>query len=151
MKTMTYQEALSLADISIPDHLEAEAEVPVLTVVQRQGDLLIVPAIMPKYREDEGRIIRNLQKVGPDGVQVVYGEATGNTHWLHNNFDSQVHWLPAERRQAPIRGWVIVPDGQSALLIHTDEHGANAMGPGTYEIRQRRQVTSAGNWAYTAD
>jgi hypothetical protein len=36
-----------------------------------------------------------------------------------------------------------VPQGQSAQLIHTDEHGANGIGPGVYWInRKREQVPS---------
>ena len=35
---------------------------------------------------------------------------------------------------------VSVPDGESAELIHTDEHGCNAMGPGDYVIRGKREL-----------
>jgi hypothetical protein len=36
-------------------------------------------------------------------------------------------------------GVITVPPGQSAMLIHTDEHGANGIGPGRYEIRRKRE------------
>ena len=35
-------------------------------------------------------------------------------------------------------GFLRVPPGQSALLLHTDEHGANGIGPGTYAIHRKR-------------
>lgn len=38
-------------------------------------------------------------------------------------------------------GYVLVPDGQSALLIHTDEHGANGIRPGTYAVHRKRART----------
>jgi hypothetical protein len=71
---------------------------------------------------------------------VIRGEATGNTHWLHRGFESPgVRWA---RAAAGARiGYVLVPDGQSALLIHTDEHGANGIGPGTYAVHRKRART----------
>jgi hypothetical protein len=37
-------------------------------------------------------------------------------------------------------GHLCVPQGQTALLIHTDEHGANGIGPGEYAIHRKRQA-----------
>jgi hypothetical protein len=57
----------------------------------------------------------------------VRGEATGNTHWLHQGFDSPgVRW--ADAVDGVRLGYLRVPKGQSALLLHTDEHGANGIG-----------------------
>lgn len=126
----TYGTALALADVTIPDHLEADAEVPVLTGPQAQGDLLVVPTVLPKG------VTAELVKAA--GVQVVTGEATGNTHWLHQGFDSPgVAWARVDRDL--VIGYVVVPEGQSALLVHTDEHGCNAMGAGTYAIHGKRE------------
>lgn len=127
---MTYEKALRMAGVSVPEHLEAEAQVPVLSVPQAQGDLLIVPA----SRDWPDGVV-----VADGGVQVVHGEATGNTHWLHRGFASPgVAWYRADEGQ--VVGVVTVPDGESALLIHTDEHGANGIGPGRYEIRRKREM-----------
>jgi hypothetical protein len=157
---MTYADALSRIGTDVPAHLEADAEVPVLTgVMQRQGDLLILPVAedkVPAYRETPaGNAVRpgvmnkhwERKPLANDGHRVVRGEATGNTHWLHNGFDSQIMLVErhpgtfdegAEIYQFTLC-WFFVPDSQSAMLVHTDEHGANAFGPGWYEIRQRRQ------------
>jgi hypothetical protein len=32
-----------------------------------------------------------------------------------------------------------VPEGAVAYLIHTDEHGANGIGPGTYRLTGKRE------------
>jgi hypothetical protein len=133
----TYGTALDLVGTTVPDHLAADAAVPLLTGPQAQGDLLVVPVNRPDT--DEWR------SVPPDGVQLVHGEATGNTHWLHCGFDSPgVTWCRPDREDPDHDPLVVallrVPDGQSALLIHTDEHGANGIGPGSYEIRRKRQL-----------
>jgi hypothetical protein len=39
-----------------------------------------------------------------------------------------------------VLGVVTVPKDQTAMLVHTDEHGANGIGPGRYEIRQKREL-----------
>jgi hypothetical protein len=137
MAAMTYGKALAMSQVSIPEHLEAGAEVPVLAGPQAQGDLMIVPLGLAyddgrKPDWPQGKI------VPPGGVQVVHGEATGNTHWLHAGFNSPgVAWHRAD--QDLVVGVVTVPQGQSAMLVHTDEHGANGIAAGVYEIRQKRE------------
>jgi hypothetical protein len=128
----TYGSALALIGVTVPGHLEAEAGVPVLTAPQAQGDLLIVPAQAPQ--------VVSWQVLPDEGEQVVHGEATGNTHWLHRGFDSPgVCWARSGGEDPLVLGYVEVPEGQSALLVHTDEHGANGIGPGSYEIRRKRE------------
>lgn len=126
---MTYEEALTKVGVTVPDHLIADAEVPVLTGPQAQGDLLIVPT---------DRSTVNLVPVPDEGVQVVFGEATGNSHFLHRGFDSP-GVLYARVADGQCLAVVAVPAGESAQLIHTDEHGANGIGPGLYEIREKRE------------
>lgn len=133
----TYAQALAKIGTELPAHLVAEAEIPVRTGPQAQGDLLIVPINSAEKANWVGT-----PKAVPDaGVQVVSGEATGNTHWLHRGFDSPgVKWLRTEDDPNNLRiGIVIVPEGQTAELIHTDEHGANAIGPGCYAIHGKRE------------
>jgi len=131
----TFSSALALIGTTVPDHLVGDAEVPVLTGPQAQGDLPIVPSSMAP---GAGR--GSWEPVGAAGIHVVRGEATGNTHWLLAGFDSPgVEWQRVARRLT--YGLLRVPDGQSALLIHTDDHGANGIGPGTYEIRGKRELT----------
>jgi hypothetical protein len=126
----TYATALARSGVSVPDHLVADAVVPVLTDPQAQGDLMVVPvAPLPGGLD--------WQTVPDAGIQVIHGEATGNTHWLHRGLDSpSVRWTfdPAGVRL----GFLDVAPGNTALLIHTDEHGANGIGPGTYAIHRKR-------------
>jgi hypothetical protein len=127
----TYGSALALIGTSVPDHLVADAEVPMLTGPQAQGDLLV-------FRKQAPSTV-DWQPLPAAGLRLVDGEATGNTHWLHAGFGSPgVRW--AASTLGPQRlGFVFVPPGQTALLIHTDEHGANGIGPGTYVIHRKRE------------
>ena len=128
--SMTYADALTKVGVTVPDHLVADAEVPVLTGPQAQGDLLIVPI---------ERSTAKLQPVPDEGVQVVFGEATGNSHFLHRGFESPGVLYGRVSDGSQCIAVVVVPEGQSAQLIHTDEHGANAMGPGMYGIHEKRE------------
>jgi hypothetical protein len=134
----TYGRALALIGVSVPEHLVADAEVPVLTGPQAQGDLLVVPADPPD----------GLQwcPVPKQGVKVVHGEATGNTHWLHGGFGAtgvRWAWPDPSADDLLVAGYLAVPAGESALLIHTDEHGANGIGPGRFAVRRKREAAES--------
>ncbi len=112
-----------------------ELEIPVLTGAQRQGDVLIVPC-----EPREGGV-----PLGK-GVEVVRSEAGSNTHCLHGDGE----WLPApDAATGLVQGYLTVPDGGEAYLIHSEEHGAMGIGPGTYELRRQREF--AGEWRRVAD
>jgi hypothetical protein len=128
LEMLTFECALRLVSVDVPDHLEAQAAVPVLTGLQHQGDILIRPVA-----ETPGSL--TWQLVG-DGVQVVTGEATGNTHWLHADEQRLALWARVDRGQ--VVGYLTVPAG-AAYLIHTEEHGANGIGVGQYELRRKRE------------
>lgn len=70
MSTMTFEQALAKVGVKVPEHLIADAEVPVLTGPQAQGDLMVVPVASIPVKTDP---------VPVEGIQVVFGEATG-TH-----------------------------------------------------------------------
>ena len=125
----TYGLALALVGATVPPHLAAGAEVPVLSGVQAQGDLLVYPISL---REDElpfGDVYR--EPIPAEGLLVLGSDVTGHGHWLHRGFDSPgVEWAPGSgTSERLLLGYLQVPDGQYALLIHTDEHGANGIGP----------------------
>ncbi len=84
------------------------------------------------------------------GAQVVKAEASSNTHTLHSwdgtcFFDAD----PTGGDAGLTLGTLTVPEGASAYLVHTEEHGANGIGPGTYELRRQREF--AGEWRRVAD
>lgn len=126
----TFTELLTRHRITVPDDAIADLTVPVLDGPQRQGDVGIFP------REPMTAGERQLATdVPPKGVQVVVGEATGNTHLLHP--DGKVRWLP--KNTGTLIGVVEVDTGAVAYLIHTDEHGANGLAPGCYRLHGKRE------------
>lgn len=136
MMQTTYAEALARHDIEIPAHLEAQAEIPVLTGPQVQGDVIVVPAT-------RGKSAHATVEVPATGVQVVAGEATRNTHWLDNGNPDGAPCLFTRVEGGGTDGLTLglleVPEGQTALLTHTDEHGSNGIGVGFYRIGRQQQ------------
>lgn len=77
MTTATFRDVLGRHNITVPDQTIAEITVPVLSGPQRQGDIAIFP------REPLTPAERSMAvQVPPEGIAVVRGEATGNTHML---------------------------------------------------------------------
>lgn len=122
--TTTYAQLMGAHHVTIPAHLEAQAEIPVLTGAQRQGDVIVVPTRASAKPGDP---------IPAEGVAVVRGEAGGNTHLLVGDGT----WAPVPTRGLDL-GVVTVPDGGVAWLLHP-EHGAQGFAPGAYLVRRQRQ------------
>lgn len=127
----TFTEVLERAGVSVPDATIAEIEVPVLASPQRQGDVGIFPRADLSAAEFDAT-----ELVPGEGVPVVRGEATGNTHLLQPSPGGTVRF---GRRESGVLLGVAVVEGGPAYLIHTDEHGANGLAPGCYEFRGKRE------------
>jgi len=126
----TYGTMLTKHNITIPDHILEDAEVPVLTGAQRQGDVGIFPITKTT--------LKNFEPIPLGGVQVVRGEAGGHTHWLDG--DGSVEYAPAGQRDGSmLLGELRVGEGSAAYLTHEDEHGSNAIGPGMYTFHSKRE------------
>src|ERR1041384_1952448 len=78
--TMNLAEILDIAELSVLDHLELQAAVPVLDGPQAQGDLIVRPASMVPV-VTTGHWTR-WQPVPREGVELVRGLAGGNPHTL---------------------------------------------------------------------
>ena len=137
MSTSTIDSMTTRTGVTVLDHIDPSADVPVVSVAAAQGDVSILrvttrPATTPM----------------PARVDVVRGEAGGNTHSLHPSGDC--FWDGhAERSVTDLTlGTLTVPEGSTAVLAHP-EHGFLEVAPGTYRIGRQREY--AGEWAYVAD
>lgn len=120
----TFADVMTTAGVDIPTHLVADAEIPVLAGLQRQGDLIVVPT---RAGKDRGA------SIPAAGVGVIRGESTGNTHLLVGDG----WWRPVENRGGD-QGVFTVSDGGVAYLLHP-EHGAQGFAPGSYVVRRQRE------------
>lgn len=122
-----------LDSIELPD-----MTIPIVFGNQRQGDVLILKVTTTHAGRPIGK-----------GITVVRAETnTANTHTLVGDG----LWEPnarANREDELVQGWLTVPHGGEAFLIHTEEHSALGIGEGTYEIRRQREF--AGEWRRVAD
>lgn len=123
--------------ITVLDHIDPSADVPVVSIAAAQGDVSILrvttaPATTPM----------------PARVDVVRGEAGGNTHSLHPS--GECFWDAHAARSVTdlTLGTLTVPGGSTAVLAHP-EHGFLEIAPGTYRVGRQREY--AGEWAYVAD
>lgn len=137
MTVITSAQVHEKFDVACLDQEFPDLEVPVLSASQRQGDVLLRKvASAPREGVPIGK-----------GVTVVRAETNAsNTHSLHGDGEWAVN--PAADTDL-VQGWVTVPAGGEAYLIHTEEHSAIGIGPGVYECRRQREF--AGEWRRVAD
>jgi hypothetical protein len=128
MTATTYLEVLSAHGVTIPDHLEAQAAIPVLAGLQVQGDVAVIP-IRPGIKQGTA--------VPAAGIAVVRGESGGNTHLLVA--EGAVSWAPVVGTPNLLDLGVVTVDEEAIAYLLHPEHGANAMGPGAYTLRRQRE------------
>jgi hypothetical protein len=125
----TVNDLIAVHGVDIDPHLDRQATVPVSTGAQRQGDVIVIPAVMV------GRgLSAAATPVPAAGVAVVRGEAGGNTHLLLADGPVRYDSTPAELTL----GVLTVENGAVAYLAHP-EHGYAGIGPGTYVVRRQRE------------
>lgn len=106
----------------------ADVEIPVLAGLQRQGDVLVLPADVAAKTA-----------VPATGTPVVRGESGGNTHAVYAA-DGPVFCDVHAGSVRDLRVAVLfVPEGSTAYLGHP-EHGYQGIAPGSYEIRRQREM-----------
>jgi hypothetical protein len=112
--------------VQVDPHLSRDVAVPVAYGLQRQGDVIVIPAATSDPATTP---------VARQGFPVVRGEAGGNTHLLLA--DGGVFYDPASNAGQEL-GTLTVGEGATAYLAHP-EHGYAGIAPGTYVIRRQRE------------
>ena len=114
--------------VDVHAHLDRELAIPVLAGLQRQGDVIVVPTAAGPQA---------VTQVPREGVPVVRGEATGNTHLLLGEGDVRLDMRDASAGDL-LLGRLTVAAGSTAHLAHA-EHGYLSIAPGKYEVRRQRE------------
>jgi hypothetical protein len=147
-------ELISRYGMDVDAHLDRDADIPVLTGPQAQGDIGIRP-VRPKpagggrfrrLRVGGGRRGAAVTPIPAGGIVVATGQE-GHEHRL----------LPGPARFDAVHpfsgllliGILTVPAGGEAYLAH-DQHGYLGIGPGTYEVGGQREWTPE-SWRLVED
>ena len=129
--TATLNTLIDQHGIDVLDHLDREALVPIVTGLQRQGDVIVVPAAIAGHTGAATRL------VPAAGVPVVRGEAGGNTHTVVADGDVYCDVREASAQDLTL-AVLTVAEGATAYLAHP-EHAYSGVGPGTYVLRRQRE------------
>jgi len=129
--TATLSTLIDQHGIDVLDHLDRDALVPVITGLQRQGDVIVIPANIVRLN------VKATTPVPAAGVPVVRGEAGGNTHAVVADGDVRCDVREASATDL-ILAVLTVAVGAVAYLAHP-EHAYSGIGPGTYVLRRQRE------------
>jgi hypothetical protein len=133
---VTLRQLAEQASISVLDHLEMEAHIPVLDTLQAQGDLIVIPERYVDVTVPEHVAWR---EVPPSGIDLLRGAAGGNAHRLVADAHTCTWAAPVTDRTRLAIG--VLRAKAVAYLIHP-EHGASGIAPGTYVIRRQREASA---------
>lgn len=123
----TTAEMTTATGVSVITTVE-DMDIPVLSGMQRQGDVIVIPADITATNPVPG-----------GGTPVVRGENGGNTHAIHAA-DGPVYCDVQTGSATDLRVAALsVPEGSIAYLAHP-EHGFMGIAPGSYEIRRQREM-----------
>lgn len=125
---------------AVLEHLEADLEVPVLDGLQAQGDLFIIPIIIPIGQQTPTRASSlteayDVKPVPPEGVAVIAAVGSGHEHRLFAGTPDTAMFGPANAFGADIG---VLECTAPAYVLHP-EHGATGIAPGLYVLRRQRE------------
>jgi hypothetical protein len=126
----TLEELVTTHGIEIEDHLDRQARIPVLSGMQRQGDVIVVPCPTATATTP----------VPQSGVAVIRGGEGAHTHALVASGDVFCDLMVSVATKDLCLATLVVSEGAVAYLAHP-EHGYSAIAPGSYEIRRQREMT----------
>lgn len=137
MSSITVAIAEQQFGVRVDEHHDRQADIPVLTGLQFQGDVAVIPT-GPAPAAEDVRCVAD--EVPRDGIAVVRGENGGNTHLLLGA--PTAFWAPSATAGTDPSdldlGVLIVPQDSTAYLAHP-EHVFAGIGAGTYTLRRQRE------------
>ncbi|MGV7681629.1 hypothetical protein [Mycobacterium kansasii] len=124
----TTTQLIAVTGVNVVTDHDFELEIEPLTGAQRQGDVILVPAVVTAKTA-----------VPQHGTPVVQGENGGNTHAIYAA-DGPVYCDTQTPTVNNLRvACLSVPEGSIAYLGHP-EHGFLAIAAGSYELRRQREM-----------
>ncbi|ROZ98792.1 hypothetical protein [Gordonia sp. OPL2] len=131
----TLSDLTQLSGIDVLDHLDQSVSIPVITGLQAQGDLLVVPFALVAHQLRTTSWTTTVA-VGASGVELLRSAAGGNPHSLVAD-EGMCTWSTRVNDDTAL-AIGILDTSTTAYLIHP-EHGATGVAPGRYVIRRQRE------------
>ncbi|WP_326826840.1 hypothetical protein [Streptosporangium sp. NBC_01756] len=133
--TVTLASLSQQTGLTVLDHLEQAASIPVVDGLQAQGDLIVIP------RSVVASSVRfwtaaSWTDVPPEGVELLRGAAGGNPHTLVAD-PGTCRWT-TDVSDSDGLAIGIFETSAVAYLLHP-EHGATGCPPGAYVVRRQRE------------
>lgn len=116
------------------DHLPDDIDIPVLSGLQAQGDLLVIPEIFLNDIVHAGN--DGWAEVPNEGIELLRGAAGGNPHMLVADPGTCRYTRNLTDPTGLALG--VVDSTADCWLLHP-EHGASGIAPGRYIIRRQRE------------
>lgn len=132
--------ALTLADLTgrtglgVLTHLEQEVVIPVLSGLQAQGDLVVIPSAL--LEQDPIAPGARWREVPPAGIELLRSAGGGNPHTLVADPGS-CRWTTSAADPTRLALGALSATAP-AYLIHP-EHGGAGIAPGIYLVRRQRE------------
>ena len=136
MTTATLGQLIDTHGFDVLDHLDREAEIPVLDGLQAQGDLLIIPAAAWSQTIAPRDGLRHaLKPVPAEGIPVIEAVGGGHEHRLFAGTPGTAFWAPSTRAGQDIG---LLECTAPAFVAHP-EHAYTGIAPGAYVLRRQRE------------
>lgn len=133
MTTATLGQLIDAHGFDVLDHLDRQAEIPVLGGLQAQGDLIIVPADVAL---DDGQLLHGEAKPVPgEGIPVIEAIAGGHEHRLFASAPGTATFALATRTGQDIG---LLECTAPAFIAHP-EHAYAGIAPGSFVLRRQRE------------
>jgi hypothetical protein len=136
----TLAEVTEATGFAVLEHLEAEAQVPVLGGLQAQGDLFVIPVgQQPQGTHARASSLTEAYDVKPvpaEGIAVIEAVGSGHEHRLFASVPGAATFGLANTTAGQDIGILVCTE--PAYLLHP-EHGATGIAPGAYVLRRQRE------------
>lgn len=132
--TTTLADLTRRTGLTVLDHLERELSLPVVSGLQAQGDLIVVPAaLLPDVALSRHPRWRHVPAAG---IELLRGTAGANPHTLVADPGTcrWTTWVTDPHRLA----LGVIATTAVAYLVHP-EHGGSGIAPGRYVVRRQRE------------
>jgi hypothetical protein len=129
MTTTTLGDLTARHGFEVLEHLEAEAEVPVLKGLQAQGDLFIIPVKGAKPRTHAPK------PIPAEGLAVIKAAGGGHEHRLFASVPGTAMFAFVN---GPGQDIGVLECTEPVYSLHV-EHGATGIAPGASLLRRQRE------------